>query len=264
LSLIVRALLARRAVVLGELADAARDGVTLLSLVPAQVARLLDDGWAPPAQVRAILVGGAAASPALLARAADRGWPVLTTYGLTEACSQVATQAPGTVNRGQLGSGRPLVPLRIVDGEIQLRGATLLDRFVDAPAPFDAERWLPTGDRGFLDDAGNLHVLGRRDDVIITGGENVDPLEVEQALEAHPAIAAACVVGAPEETWGQLVVAILVARGAPPSDVEVAAHLETRLARWKRPRRVVWVAELPRTGSGKVDRAAARRRLGEP
>jgi O-succinylbenzoic acid--CoA ligase len=258
LSVIVRALLARRAVVLGELAGAARDGVTLVSLVPAQVARLLDDDWDPPPRLRAILVGGAAAAPALLARAADRGWPLLTTYGLTEACSQVATQRPGTMNRGQLGAGRPLIPLRVVDGEIRVRGETLLDRFADGPAPLDDGGWLRTGDRGLLDGDGNLHVLGRRDDLIVTGGENVDPLEVEQALEAHPAIAAACVVGVPDPTWGQLVAAVLVARGAaPPAEAELAAHLAARLARFKQPRRWTWVAELPRTPSGKLDRAGA-------
>jgi o-succinylbenzoate---CoA ligase len=259
LSILVRALLAGRTVVLGGPEVVARDRVTLMSLVPAQAARLLEAGWDPPAHVRAILLGGAAASPALLARAADRGWPILTTYGLTEACSQVATQRPGSVNRGDLGCGPPLIDARIIDGEIQVRGPTLLDGYLDGPAARDGDGWLATGDRGRLDAAGNLHVDGRRDDLIVSGGENVDPLEVERALEEHQAVAAACVVGVPDPTWGQIVAAAVVARAQRGADLR--SHLDSRLARHKHPRRVVWLDAIPTTPTGKPDRRALRRAL---
>lgn len=264
LSVVTRCLLARRTVVVAEDAAPAtlarhvtRDRVTLLSVVPTLLARLLDlEGWQLPASVRAILLGGAPASPALLARAADRGWPVLTTYGLTEACSQVTTQRAGTTNRGDAGAGPPLagVDVKIVDGTIHVRGPTLCD----AVAP---GAWLATGDAGFLDAAGRLHVQGRLSDLIITGGENVHPLEVEAALERCPGIDAACVFGEDDAAWGQIVVAALVAgRDGPPTPEVLRAHLERELASFKRPRRIAWLDALATNASGKLDRAATAAR----
>lgn len=268
LSIVTRCLAARRAVVVEPLprfearsvagiVEGCR--VTLLSLVPTTLARLLDlDGWLPPNRLRAILVGGAAASPALLARAADRGWPVLATYGLTEACSQVATQPYGTVNCGELGCGPPVagIEVRIRGGRIEIRGPSLMTGYLpagDEPA-FDADGWLATGDLGELDGDGNLHVLGRADDVIVSGGENVHPQEVEQALCEHPAIAAACVFGVDDPGWGQAVAAALAAP-SPPDDGELVRFLASRLAPYKRPRRVAYLDELPASANRKTDRA---------
>jgi O-succinylbenzoic acid--CoA ligase len=198
-----------------------------------------------------MLVGGAPAPSALLAEAADRGWPVLTTYGLSEACSQVATQRPGTVNRGEQGSGSPLpgVEVRIQDGVIQVRGRTVC-------APVDRDGWFTTGDLGRLDETGCLHVLGRRDDAIVTGGEKVLPHEVEEALRSCPGVADACVLGAPDPTWGQVVSALVVPRAAPPPAAALARELG-RLAPYKRPRRLAYAAALPLGPNGKVDRRAA-------
>jgi o-succinylbenzoate---CoA ligase len=271
LSILTRCFLARATVVLppeleatGRLEDDAliasitRDRVTLLSLVPTQLARLLDraPAWDPPAAVRAILLGGAAAPAPVLARAADRGWPILTTYGLTEACSQVATQRPGTVNRGELGSGTalPETEIRIRDGRIHLRGPTLLSAVLpDAPV-LDAEGWLDTGDHGSLDAAGQLHVLGRGRDLIITGGENVHPLEVEQCVLGCPGVREACVFGVPDPVWGERVALAVVA--APELDARaLTAHLDRHLARFKHPRLWARVTEIPLTRAGKPDRA---------
>jgi o-succinylbenzoate---CoA ligase len=270
LSVLTRCLLARRTVVLAG--DAApiqlmgilhRERVTLLSLVPTLLGRLLD--LMPPRnlppQLRAILVGGAAASPALLERAADRRWPVLTTYGLTETCSQVTTQEYGTVNRGQLGAGPPLpgTEVRIDDeGQILVRGDTLMSGYFTPhglETPFLDDGWFPTGDYGRLDGVGNLHVTGRRADRIVTGGENVDPAEVEQALERIQGIRQACVFGAPDEEWGEVVCAALVAE--PGLELEtVRDALEHTLASFKRPRRIALVDTLPTGRAGKVDRRA--------
>lgn len=270
LSILTRCLLARRAVVLAPAGDAAaiveairRDGVTLLSLVPTLLARLLDRGAPPPPSLRALLLGGAPAAPSLLERAAAEGWPVLTTYGLTEACSQVTTQRPGTVNHGELGAGPPLpgIELRVDDdGAIHVRGDVLLSGYFPPhahPPPLDADGWLTTGDRGWLDPHGNLHVAGRRTDRIITGGENVDPLEVEDALERQAGIRQACVFGVADEEWGEVVCAAVVGEEA-----EIPAALRAagaRLAAFKRPRRYAVLDALPLTASGKVDRPAAAR-----
>lgn len=277
LSILVRCLLARRCVVLpGDRSPAAlartvaEQRVTVLSLVPAMLAALLDlePSWRPPAHLRAVLLGGAAAPPPLLCRAADRGIPVLTTYGLTECCSQVATQAPGTVNRGELGAGPPLPGIEVAirpDGAIAVRGPQLLLGYFPAgPQPLDADGWLITGDAGRLDTAGNLHVLGRLDDMIVTGGEQVAPLEVEAALLECPGVAATCVAGVSDPTWGHLVGALVVpASGAAPDLSDLRRHLSSRLAPFKHPRRLLLVAALPLNAAGKPDRAGAARLLAD-
>jgi O-succinylbenzoic acid--CoA ligase len=275
LSILTRCLLARRCVVLASGGDPDtilrtldRHRATLASLVPTVLSRILepDPPPAPPPFLRAVLLGGAAATPALLERAADVGWPVLTTYGLSEACSQATTQRYGTVNRGQLGSGAPLpgVDLRIGDDDhIQLRGPTLFSGYVPAPgAPFLEGGWFDTGDRGRIDDRGNLHVLGRRTDRIVTGGENVDPVEVERAAVALPGIGAACVFGVPDPEWGDLVAAAVVPADPAADPASVAAALRSLgsvLAPFKRPRLFAVLDRLPVNANGKVDRAATAR-----
>jgi O-succinylbenzoic acid--CoA ligase len=197
----------------------------------------------------------------LLERAADRGWPVLTTYGLTEACSQVATQRLGTINRGELGVGFPVegMELRISAGSVQIRGPMLFSGYRGAGGPaVGPDGWFDTGDLGRLDADGALHLQGRRDDLIVTGGENVSPAEVEAALELHPDIAECCVFGVPDPIWGQLVAAALVLRPNRSLDsAELDGWAGRQLASFKRPRRWCVLPSLPRHASGKLDRAGA-------
>lgn len=272
LSIATRCLLARQAIVLAPASDPdtlveaiARHRVTLVSLVPAQLERLFAarPAWRPPPQLRAVLLGGAAARPALVAEAVRRGVPLRVTYGLSEACSQVATQGehdpPGTL--------RPLpgVEVRVVDGVIEVRSPALLSGTLPrGAASVGGDGWLRTGDRGLLRADGTLVVLGRADDVIVTGGENVDPLEVENVLDACPGVARALVFAVPDATWGQLVGAAVVpdgTRDAAELAREVAAFAAGRLAPHKRPRRLACVDELPLTAAGKPDRATAAVRL---
>ncbi len=270
LAIVVRCLAARKAVVLADATDAPATlaairshRVTLLSLVPAQLRRLLDaaSGEAPPS-LRAVLVGGGPCPPSLLDEAVARRWPVLPTYGLTEAGSQVATAVPPW----RPADGLFLPPLegvavRLVEGEVQLRGPMVCSAILaegDAPSPFTPDGWLATGDLGRLDEGGRLEVVGRRDSVIITGGEKVVPEEVELALTELAAIEEAVVVGLEDPVWGQVVAAVVVAR--PGERLELAAvrsALAVRLAPFKLPRRLVAVERLPRLPSGKPDRRAA-------
>jgi o-succinylbenzoate---CoA ligase len=285
LSIVTRCLAARKTVVLDttsrfdprETAERIEHHrVTLLSLVPTMLHRLLEmePRWQPPEALRAVLLGGAPAAPALLHRAAERRVPILTTYGMTETCSQVATQSyvsrrepPREDSRQDHGAGPPLpgVEARIAaDGEIQLRGPMVMRGYFPAgahPSPFTADGWLRTGDAGFLDSAGRLHPLGRQGEMLLTGGENVYPAEVEAALLEHPAIAAACVVGVPDPEWGETVAALLVADGPPPTEAALAAWLKERLAPFKQPRRWRWVRALPWQPNGKVERRKARELL---
>ncbi|MDO8420499.1 MAG: AMP-binding protein, partial [Rubrivivax sp.] len=267
LSIVTRCLAARRAVALAPAFDAAwlpgwiaRYRVTQLSLVPTMLALVLDahPGWAAPGHLRVLLLGGAAASASLLARAAERRLPIVVTYGCTETCSQVAaTPYDRRFDAAACGAGRPLagVQLRVDGGHIQVRGPMLMAGYLGQP-PLPPDAWFDTGDLGELDAQGFLHLHARRTDLIVTGGENVYPVEVERALETCPGIRAAAVFGVPDETWGQTVAAALVTEASPPSDERLLHHVAGCLAPHKRPRQVCFVPSLPHTLAGKLDRLA--------
>jgi o-succinylbenzoate---CoA ligase len=278
LSVVTRCLAARKTIVLSsghagssseQLASAIATGrPTLISMVPAQLDGLLELGMEMPGSVRAILTGGAASSPRLLERCAQLGWPVLTSYGLTEACSQVATRVPGSEGRG-VGVPLPGIGVHLDDGLIRITGPTLAAGYLvgDRVEPIDPVAGFRTRDLGHFDHAGQLHVLGRADDLIISGGENIAPLEVEAALGQCPGVLEACVFGVDDPRWGQVVAAgIRTSRSAPAELlVELAREARQRLATFKRPRYYVCPAEFTYGKTGKLDRRATievlRRRL---
>lgn len=267
LMVMLRCLAARRAVVLGPdrfepraLLDAAREReATLVSLVPTMLERILPAP--PPPSVRAVLLGGAACPTELLARGRSAGWPLLPTYGLSEHTAQVCTQRLDSPRPSGVGPPLPGIELRVERGVVEVRGPARMDGYLGEP-PLAPDAWVRTGDLGRLDDEGHLHVGGREDDRIVTGGENVDPLAVEDALASHPDVAAACVVGVDDPRWGQRAVALVVPRdpARAPRPEDLAAHLETRVAAFARPREWHFVDALPLGPSGKVDRRAARER----
>jgi O-succinylbenzoic acid--CoA ligase len=220
-----------------------REGdVTVASLVPTMLARVLDAGGRPGPRLRRVLLGGGPVTPALLRRAADAGFPVSQTYGLTEACSTVTLAEPGdheTAGRALPGTGLTLA----ADGEILISGPTVVGEW-------DA---LRTGDLGRLDDQGRLTVIGRKSDTIVTGGENVAPAEVEAVLEEHPGVSEAAVFARPHPEWGEAVTALVVPDGeVAPSAAELREHVAARLAGYKVPKSFELVTRLPRTPSGKL------------
>jgi O-succinylbenzoic acid--CoA ligase len=242
-----------------------REQVSLLSLVPTLLDALLTltPRWQPGPALRAVLLGGAATHAELLARAQQRRVPVLVSYGLTESCSQVATTPVGSLPRAasglvSVGSPLPGIELKIDETErICVRGPTLCTRFIDGQRPFDEHGWLRTEDRGYLDATGELFVLGRAGDLIITGGENVDPVRVEAALASAPGVRAAAVFGAPDPRFGELVACALV----PDDDFApgpVRAALELVLAPHECPRQLALLAALPQLPNGKLDRTQVR------
>ncbi|WP_437514762.1 AMP-binding protein [Sorangium sp. So ce1099] len=290
LSIVTRCLLARRAVILAPrfepasvLASIVRDRATLLSVVPTMLLALLEaDRDNVLARLRAVLVGGAGAPERALDECARRGVPALTTYGLTEACSQVTVQRPRDPRTREPGSGAPIsgVELRVEGagsdgvGRIEVRGPVLFRGYYRGPerAPellVDGDGWFSTGDLGALDAAGRLHVAARRSDLIVTGGENVYPAEVEHVLASCAGVAGAVVFGVPDERWGQIVAAAIVLDQAAPSGAalppalldDLAAAVAARLAPHKRPRRLCAAAALPVTPAGKLDRAGAAARF---
>lgn len=283
LSVLTRCLLARRPVALLPRFDAdavlaaVRDGGTIVSVVPTMLRALLEaDRGNALRGARALLVGGAACSPDLMGECRRRGVRALATYGLTEMCSQVATQGRGTAWKRGVGRPLPGVELRLVgdDGEavdagavgrVTVRGPMRM-RGYWGHGPLADDEWFDTGDLGSLDDDGVLHLRARRTDLIVTGGENVYPVEVEQALESHPWVAAALVFGIPDPVWGQRVAAAVVARGDVADEgawrAALEEHARARLAGFKRPRLMARVEAIATLPSGKPDRAGAAARYG--
>ncbi|HPS79130.1 MAG TPA: fatty acid--CoA ligase family protein, partial [Thermoanaerobaculaceae bacterium] len=239
--------------------------VTLVSLVAPMLGRLVEAGEVLPS-LRAVLLGGGPCPTGLVRAARAAGWPVLATYGLTETCSQVATQVPGEVADPDDVAAPPLpgVELRIAEGRIQVRGEMLMAGYFPRgrhDEPFTDDGFLATGDLGAIDGRGCLRVLGRADDLIVTGGENVSPVEVEEALLRCPGVTQALVFGAPTEPWGQVVAAALVPGQEGPLPGQRLGEALGGLAPFKRPRLVAWVPELPLGTNGKPDRRRAAAEL---
>ena len=251
------------------------DQIALTSVVPTMLHRLLAvrEGQSWPATLRHILLGGAAATPELLAAAHASGAPVATTYGLTEAASQVATMCPDDVVQkpGSVGKPRMFSSVRIVDemghalpagarGEVVVAGPTVMAGYYnndEATARTIRNGELYTGYIGYLDDDGDLWLVQRRSELIISGGENIYPAEVEAVLRQHPAVAAACVVGLPDPEWGQIVAALVERQpDRAVTATELLAHCRQQLAGYKHPRYMQFTDQLPQTASGKIERRA--------
>jgi len=238
-------------------AEALGSGVTHASLVAATLQRLLEVRDRFPGTVRAVLVGGGPAPAELLARARAAGLPVLHTYGLTEAASQVTAERLGDADGATAGWPLPGAEVRIVEGEIQVRGPTMMLGYLGEPP---LRGWFRTGDLGELDARGRLVVHARREDLIVSGGENVYPAEVEAALRTHPDVVECAVLPWPDEELGQVGCAAVVLRDHLDTG-ELERHCQQRLAAFKVPRKFLIVDSLPLTTGNKLDRVALLQRL---
>jgi O-succinylbenzoic acid--CoA ligase len=267
LSILFRCLLAGATVSLPEpgapLGKAiANGGATHVSLVSTQLLRLLRRRDLERRRLRAILLGGGPITVPLVVEAAGSDLPIHTSYGLTEMASQVTATPPGASPRELHTSGR-LLPHREIsiseDGEILVRGKTLFAGYVKNDTvgrPFDAEGWFHTGDLGELDPDGYLRVRGRKDNLFISGGENVQPEEIEEALCGLKSVEEAVVVPVPDAEFGSRPVAFVRMSGGEPEKLTRA--LEPALPRYKIP---VAFHEWPGgTGGIKLDRASFRER----
>lgn len=248
LGILFRCALAGAAVALpeaGESIEAAqgRYGVTHLSLVSTQLRRLMQSELSPErfSKVKGILLGGSAMPSALLVEAMRRHWPVYPSYGLTEMASQVCTMGPASPPAKRMTSGRVLNyrDVRIDEaGEIWVRGLTLFGGYIKEATrerPVDEQGWFPTGDLGSLDEEGYLTVHGRRDHLFISGGENIQPEEIENWLTSLPGVAEAVVVPRRDVEFGTRPVAYIRWDRAPRSEAEVRGALERILPRYKIP-----------------------------
>ncbi|WPK10508.1 o-succinylbenzoate--CoA ligase [Lysinibacillus louembei] len=240
--------------------------VTTISLVSVMLERVLSEMERLQVQAhpnfKTVLAGGGSIPVDYLQRAAKVQLPVVQTYGMTETSSQTATLASIDALRKIGSAGKPLFfnEVRIqgtdepfVEGEICIRGPHVTPGYIGrfAERASTENGWLLTGDIGYLDDEGYLYVVDRRADLIISGGENVYPAEIENALLAHPSVLEAGVCGLMDDKWGQVPIAFVVLKQAV-TEAELQAFCHQRLARYKLPKQFYFVDSLPRNGANKL------------
>ncbi|MCO4849567.1 o-succinylbenzoate--CoA ligase [Bacillus vallismortis] len=243
-----------------------RHQVTMLSAVQTMLASLLAETSRCPESIRCILLGGGPAPLPLLEECREKGFPVFQSYGMTETCSQIVTLSP-EFSMEKLGSaGKPLFSCEIKierdgqpckpfeHGEIMVKGPNVMKSYFNRESANEASfqnGWLKTGDLGYLDSEGFLYVLDRRSDLIISGGENIYPAEVESVLLSHPAVAEVGVSGAEDKKWGNVPHAFLVLH-KPVSAEDLTAYCKERLAKYKIPVKFFRLDRLPRNASNKL------------
>ena len=253
-------------------------GVTLMCAAPAVVASVLEAaaGWEGPVpgrgRVRVVVAGAPPPSRTVERVREELGWELLQIYGLTETSPLVTVNAvrsewtdvgAGEQARLLARAGAPALGTRVAlaeDGEVLVRSNTVLDRYWEDPGATGAalaDGWFHTGDGGTVED-GYLTITDRKKDVVISGGENVSSIEVEDALSHHPAVREAAVIGVPDERWGEAVMAVVVTDGSDVTAEELVEHCRATLAGYKCPKRVKLVDVLPRTATGKVQKYLLR------
>jgi O-succinylbenzoic acid--CoA ligase len=233
-------------------------GDWVLSLVPTQLQRLLDqpDAAERLRRFRAVFVGGGPAWPDLLDRAAEARLPLAPGYGMTETAAMVTALRPEEFLAGRRGCGSALPHARVelgADGGIAIAAESLFRGYY--PQWRQPGAWA-TEDQGWLDESGGLQVIGRRDAVIISGGEKIDPGEVEAVLRLTGQFSDVAVIGLPDAEWGEMVVACYPAGPKEPDAGAVDRGIADRLARHKRPKRYLRIADWPCNDQGKVNRRA--------
>jgi fatty-acyl-CoA synthase len=255
-------------------------GVTMLFGVTSMYLALTQSALWPRATMstlRSALSGGAPLPVSLLQAYLDRGLMIVQGYGLTEASpgATMLRAADGVRKIGSAGTACFFTDVRVVTpdlqdvaagqpGEVLVQGPNVTPGYWQQPAAsadaFADGGWLRTGDLAQVDDEGYLYIVDRLKDMIISGGENVYPAEVEQALYSHPAVAECAVIGIPDARWGEVGRAVVVLRGGQEvTEGELIAYLDGRLARYKVPKSIVFAGALPHTASGKLAKPDIRR-----
>jgi fatty-acyl-CoA synthase len=251
-----------------------RERPTLTLQVPATMKALIEHPRWPSADLsslRAVWAGSSLLPAGLIEAFHARGLPVCNVYGATET-GPFSIALPPEDARARVGScGWPapevqarLAPAKDGVGEVLVRGPNVVQRYWPDEPACDGDGWFHTGDLARQGDDGSFTIVGRAKDLIISGGENIHPAEIEQALASHPAVIECAAFGAPDEAWGEAVAVAVVTRpGVSAGEDALRAHLQARIARYKMPRRWLWVEQLPKTALGKVQRGELARMLGK-
>ncbi|MDH4414760.1 MAG: AMP-binding protein [Rhizobium sp.] len=253
-------------------------GITHYFAVPQMAAALRNTpAWNPSAlkALQAIFIGGAPLSPALIETFLQDGIPLVNGYGMSEAGTSIHMPLDRDAvarHHGSVGFPAPLLAVRLVGddgqdvpdgevGEIWVKGPSVTPGYWNKPgetARAFVGEWYRTGDLGRRAEGGVIHVPDRLKDMYISGGENVFPAEIEAVIGAHPKVRDVAVLGLPDPKWGECGVAFIVAQDEPPSADEILAHCAERLASYKRPARIVFIEQIPRTASGKAQKHILR------
>lgn len=248
---------------------------TLISLVSSQMSEILKCSIHPISELRHILLGGGFIDTKLMREAIDKGWNVCKVYGSTETSSFVTVLGIEEFKNKPGSVGKPIPPNEIFildefgskllpnkEGEIVVRSPAVMKGYFnnnELTKQKLKDGFYFTGDIGFLDDDGYLHVVNRRSDLIVTGGENVNPLEVEDAIQKFPKVKEVCVFGVDDEKWGQKIVAAIVTQTNQKLTLEeLKDFLKENIASFKIPKAIHFVDELPKTELGKVKREEVR------
>ena len=247
-----------------------RDRSTLTLQVPATMLALVEHPTWPQADLnslRAVWAGSSVLPVALVRAFLDRGVPLCNVYGATETGPFSIALPPesAATHAGSCGWPAPEVDIRLADGELLVRGPNVVRHYVGGESACDSAGWFHTGDLATQAADGSYTIVGRARDLIISGGENIHPLEIESAVGEHPAVAECAAFGLPHPRWGEAVaVAIVLRPGAELTPEALRRHLNGRLARFKLPGRVFFVDSLPKTALGKLQRAALAARFSDP
>jgi O-succinylbenzoic acid--CoA ligase len=245
------------------------------SMVPTMVIKLLEDSlFQIHNQFKAILMGGAALPAELINRSVTRGIPIVSSYGMTETCAQIAAnpllkplgvyipkKSVGFIfepNELEIRDDRGVVQPRVESGQIWLKGPQIFDGYYNPDLnknAFDDKGWFNTGDYGHLNRLGQLFIENRRTDIIITGGENVNPVEVEETLNQFEEIKESAVTGIPDIEWGEKLVALIVSEnGKTIQPDSIKSKLRLKLSAFKIPKVFKTIESLPKTELGKIKR----------
>ena len=250
---------------------------TLISMVPTQLLKFHQANIAAPNNLKALLIGGGQSDEELILTAQRHSWKIHKVYGSTETAAFVSLLQPKDLLNKTSSSGLALdgVEIKIVDekmneltanniGQIIIRSEALMKGYLNNPdetkEKFHNDFYL-TGDYGYLDNENFLYISLRRDDMIVTGGENVNPIEVESILNQHTMIDESCVIGKPDKTWGESVVAFVVRNDNALTEADLVNYLRENLSKYKIPKQIFFISEIPKTELGKMKREVLRREL---
>ena len=251
--------------------DIQKERVTIMSVVSTTLTRILEQlkGNKLPEYFRCMLLGGGPAALPLLEECVRKEIPVFQTYGMTETSSQIVTLSPEDSLRKLGSAGKPLFPSQIKimqdeekeaaadeTGEIVVKGPNVTSGYLNKSEKLK-DGWLHTGDIGYLDEEGFLFVLDRRSDLMISGGENIYPAEIEGVLNSHPSIRESGVVGRKDDKWGEIPIAFIV-KNNPITEEEIKTFCIEKLAKYKIPKEIYFISEIPRNASKKILRRQLR------
>ncbi len=282
-SILVRAILAGSSIILPEFNElnslkSNLDIVkpTLVSLVPTQLKRICENGIQPNKELRAALIGGGFSDETILTLAENLGWKIYKVYGSTETSAFITVLTPKEIFQKPKSIGKPLknVEIKIFDeqknmlpanevGEIGIKAESIFSGyFSNSEATSDAfySGYYLTGDFGFFDEDGYLILENRRTNLIVSGGENINPIEIENAILHFPNVDEVCVLGLADREWGEIVASVFSSKdGSRIASSELEIFLKEKLAAFKLPKKYFQLDSLPKSAIGKIKRAEVKK-----